>query len=176
MNAAHEPVHGFPPVLGPRPQVLILGSMPGTTSLAAAQYYALPRNAFWPIMDALFDAGPHLSYPDRLDRLKRNRIALWDVLGSCIRPGSLDSAIDMQSIAVNDFAGLLADYPDIGRIYFNGKKAAELFRRYVLPTLSAERDALQLTTLPSTSPAHAAMNFTAKLAAWRVVRDAVNPE
>lgn len=173
ISEASELLSGFAPVLGRGPRILILGSMPGSASLDAMQYYAMPRNAFWPIMEALFGAGFALPYPQRLEKLKQNRVALWDVLGSCIRPGSLDASIDMRSIVVNDFSRLLAENPGIDRVFFNGKKAAELFGRHVVPKLSAKHSALQLTTLPSTSPAHAAMNFADKLAAWQVVHDAI---
>lgn len=162
-------ISGFPPVVGDRPRILILGSMPGVASLAAHQYYALPRNAFWRIMGEIFGAGIDLPYQQRLGVLMSNRVALWDVLGSCIRPGSLDSSIDTQSAAANDFGRLFTDNPAIGQIFFNGKKAAEMYRRYVRGNLDGKAAAIHCTTLPSTSPAHAALSFDGKLAAWSIV-------
>ena len=153
--------------------MLILGSMPGVASLEAQQYYAMPRNAFWSIMSQLFNVNVALPYEQRVAALQQNRLAVWDVLGSCIRPGSLDASIDMASIVVNDFAGLLSSCPSIERIFFNGKKSADMYRRHVRPTLQSEHGALHYQTLPSTSPAHAAMSFADKLAAWSVVADAV---
>ncbi len=165
-------ISGFPPVVGSRPRVLILGSMPGVASLASQQYYALSRNAFWPIMEKLFGAGFDLAYQDRLDTLMANGIALWDVLDSCVRPGSLDASIDTRSAAANDFNRLFADCPTISQVFFNGKKAAEMFRRRVLPILEPRAAKSCFATLPSTSPAHAALSFDAKLAAWSIIRDA----
>ena len=114
-------------------------------------------------MEALFDI--HGSYEDRLLQLIENRIALWDVLGSSVRPGSLDSSIDLPSARVNDFAAFLRAQPDIRLIAFNGQKAHQLFRRFVEGELIASN--VRLAALPSTSPAYAAMPFSGKLAIWR---------
>lgn len=150
--------------------MLVLGSMPGEASLAAAEYYAHPRNAFWPIMGALFGAGPELPYPVRLQGLTTAGVALWDVIGTCVRAGSLDSAIDPASIESNDFAGLFAACPHIRHVFFNGAAAEAAFRRHVRGQIALP--ALHFTRLPSTSPAHAARNFDAKLAAWQAVKAA----
>lgn len=157
----------FAPVACRDARILILGSMPGVASLEATQYYAFPRNAFWKIMGDLFAAGPELEYQERLATLIRNRIALWDVVAACQRPGSLDSAISETGLATNDFATFLARHPGIGHIYFNGQKAADLFRKKVLPALGGQ---YQYQTLPSTSPANAAKSYAEKLQAWSVIK------
>jgi len=175
-SESHERISGFAPVIGIRPRVLILGSMPGVASLNAREYYAQSRNAFWPIMGELFGADFTLPYRQRLEVLKKSRIALWDVLESCVRPGSLDSAIDARSVAANDFGRIFANHPTIGRVFFNGKKAAAMYRRCVLSISEFYGRDIAARTLPSTSPAHAAMPFAAKLAAWSVVREAVTED
>ena len=159
---------GFPPIAGDRPRVLVLGSLPGRKSLEMRQYYAQPHNVFWRIMGSLFAAGPSLPYPDRLARLIANRVAVWDVLAAGERDGSLDSAIVPASIVVNDFGSFFARHGDIGLICFNGTKAAELYRRRVLPTLAPRFASLSSRVLPSTSPANASVPFAAKLASWSV--------
>lgn len=155
----------FPPVYAPDACVLILGSMPGTASLAAGAYYAHPYNQFWRILGELCGAGPDLSYAVRLARLRAHKIALWDVLDSCVRPGSLDSAIEHTSAIANDIPGLLRAAPRIRRICCNGATAYHGVRRY----FGDELDALGVTVLrlPSTSPANAGWSFACKLAAWR---------
>lgn len=163
-------MESFAPALRADARVLVLGSMPGAASLAAGQYYAHPRNAFWPIMGALFDAGAPLPYAERLRRLTAAGVALWDVVASCTRPGSLDSAIVPASVVVNDLPGVLAGCPALRHVFFNGSAAEAAFRRH-LPEL-AQAPQLTLTRLPSTSPAHAGLGFEAKLAAWQVVRSA----
>jgi len=157
---------GFAPIVGVRPHVLVLGSLPGRKSLEMGQYYAQPQNGFWRIMGALFDAGPPLPYLERLARLVANRVAVWDVLAAGEREGSLDSAIVPASCVVNDFGGFFARHADIGLICFNGAKAAELYRRRVLPTLAPELASVPSHVLPSTSPANASVPFAAKLASW----------
>lgn len=165
------PMHaqGFPPIADAHARVLILGSLPGQESLRQQQYYAQPRNAFWKIMGALFGAGPESTYTERAQRLVRNGIALWDVCAAAQRPGSLDAAIVHASVVPNDFAAFLAAHPHIGLIGFNGGKAAALYRRLVLPGLPTALAAIRCETLPSTSPAHAAMRFEQKLARWAAV-------
>lgn len=162
-------VRSFPPLEDRRARVLVLGSMPGAASLAAGRYYAHPRNHFWPIMGRLFGAGPELPYAARVRRLKSCGVAVWDVLESCVRQGSLDADIEEGSIEVNDFAGFFAAHPGIGTVFFNGAKAEATYRRRVLATLHGPGRALATRRLPSTSPAHAALGFDAKLEAWAAV-------
>lgn len=157
---------GFPPIADAHARVLILGSLPGQVSLQRQQYYAQPQNAFWKIMGRLFGAGPDLPYEKRAQRLRQNGIALWDVCAAAERPGSLDAAIVHASVVPNDFAAFIETHPDIGLICFNGGKAAELYRRLVLPDLPTAARAVRTVTLPSTSPAHAAMPFEDKLTRW----------
>jgi len=167
-----EPSQGFPWVARTDARVLVLGSMPGRASLAASEYYAHPRNLFWEIMDVLFGAGRELDYAVRLDRLTGARVALWDVAHRCRRPGSLDAAIVRDSVEPNDFAALFRACPQLHTVCFNGGTARELYRRRVLPHPPAADRPLAYHLLPSTSPAHAALDFSAKLARWRVLAEA----
>jgi len=160
---------GFPPIADTHARILILGSLPGQVSLQRQQYYAHPHNVFWKIMGHLFGAGPKLPYAERAQRLLANGISLWDVCAAAQRPGSLDAAIVHSSVVPNDFAAFIESYPDIALIGFNGSKAADLYRRLVLPGLPAALRAIHTVTLPSTSPAHAAMTFEDKLARWSAV-------
>jgi TDG/mug DNA glycosylase family protein len=160
---------GFPPIADAHARILILGSLPGLVSIRQQQYYGQPHNAFWKIMGRLFGAGPELPYAERAQRLAQNGIALWDVCAAAQRPGSLDAAIVHASVVPNDLVAFLAAHPHIGLIAFNGGKAADLYRRLVLPGLPAAKRALHYETLPSTSPAHAAMPFEEKLTRWAAV-------
>jgi TDG/mug DNA glycosylase family protein len=159
-------VSSFPPIVGGSPRTLILGTMPGTASLHAQQYYAHPRNAFWGILADLlgFDAG--LDYAARTRRLVDADIAVWDVLRSCKRPGSLDSRIDPASVIANDFDTFFARHPTIARVCFNGAAAETLYRRHVLHTLALETRR-QYVRLPSTSPANASVPVAEKVRLWR---------
>jgi len=162
-----QEIVSFPPLARHDARLLILGSMPGKASLLAGQYYAHPRNLFWPIVGNLIGASPQLSYDERTAILVANGVALWDVLKSCRRNGSLDASIDKASMVVNDFSGFFNDHPAIERIFFNGATAELVFRRHVLPTLTQKR--WELLRLPSTSPANAARTFQQKLAEWQVI-------
>jgi len=155
----------FEPIADSNAEILILGSMPGQESLAASQYYANRRNAFWKIMAQLLEFDPESSYDARLHELKTAHIALWDVLQSCTRVGSLDARIAADSITVNDFRSFFRTHEKIRAVFFNGAKAESAYRRYVLPTVSTVP--VSYMRLPSTSPAHAALSYEQKLQAWR---------
>lgn len=162
-------VCSFPPIAREDARILILGSMPGIVSLQAGQYYAHPRNQFWSIIAALLQTGPLTDYATKVAALHTHALALWDVMQSCQRSGSLDSQIDRHSVVVNDFEAFLRIHPHITRIYFNGATAEQAFCQRVLPTLV--RQGLTLQRLPSTSPANALLNLQQKLQSWRVIVD-----
>ena len=152
----------FAPLLGADARLLILGSMPGQASLAAQQYYAHPRNAFWPIVGAWLGVDPAIDYGRRVAALTDRGVALWDVLATCSRPGSLDSAIDLDAAEPNAIAELLTAHPRIRRVLCNGAAAASLYRRYRFPAAPE----IEVTRLPSTSPAHAGMPLAEKMRLW----------
>lgn len=141
--------------------------MPGVASLEAGEYYAHPRNAFWPIMGRCLGFDPALEYCERLAKLQHAGIALWDVLYSCRRVGSSDTAIEMETTKANPVATLLHESPDIRTVLCNGTKAATLYRRLIAPDVAKLQYRVQWERLPSTSPAHARMNFNQKLHIWQ---------
>ena len=158
-------VHSFPPLSNPQARVLVLGSMPGLASLRLQQYYGHPQNAFWKIVGEVLGFDPALAYELRTAALVERRVALWDVLASCVREGSLDADIDDATVVANDFTAFFQTHPHIVRVCFNGAKAESVYKKHVLPQLDTSRD-MQYVRLPSTSPAHAGMTLAAKLSAW----------
>jgi TDG/mug DNA glycosylase family protein len=157
---------GLPAVVGDRPQILILGSFPGVESLRRAQYYANPRNAFWPIMGELVGAGPELPYAQRLDRLRSAGVALWDVLAACRRPGSGDDAIEPGSEVPSDLVALVARHATIRLVGCNGQRSYDTARRDA--RLRLIRADLPIVRLPSTSPRNA-REPARRLMRWREV-------
>ena len=169
-SAAGHPktwAEGFPPVEPKRARILILGTLPSAESIRQGQYYAHPRNAFWPIMGELFGAGRDLPYAARLRKLAARGVILWDVLQAAQRPGSLDSAIHPRRLAPNAIPELIARHPELERIVFNGGPAEALFRRHVAKACGDLLVGVKLVRLPSTSPAHAARTHAQKIVAWR---------
>ncbi|HEU0283443.1 MAG TPA: DNA-deoxyinosine glycosylase [Gallionella sp.] len=160
-------IQSFPPIERADARILILGSMPGEASLRAGQYYAHPRNLFWRIMGELLGIDPASPYKQRAQALKSARIALWDVLHSCRRKGSLDSSIDGASLVPNDLAAFFLRHPEITHVFFNGSKAEECYRKHVRPATGIET--IEYLRLPSTSPANASISYERKLEAWRVI-------
>lgn len=163
MNAISLPLTstrhtGLAPVIDTRTRILILGSFPGAASLAAAQYYAHPRNLLWPILSTLTGEDlVALPYAERLPRLLAHGFGLWDVLGACEREGSLDSAI--RAPAANDFARLHQLCPQLTTVGFNGQTSGKFAPQFA--------DAgYRTVVLPSTSPAYASMTFEQKLERW----------
>ncbi len=155
----------------PTARILILGSIPGRESLRAERYYAHPRNQFWPIMSALLGFASDLPYAERLQALRTHGIALWDVMHSCQRAGSLDASIQSDTVQANDFAAFFQTHPAIAAVYFNGATAQTAYTQHVLPTLGTLpcAQALRYARLPSTSPAHAAMSLAQKREAWKTI-------
>lgn len=175
MAARRKPavLKGFAPIGDSRATLLILGSMPGAASLAAHQYYAHPRNAFWPMIEAVWGIPAALDYAARARAVTEARIAIWDVLARCERASSLDADIEHGSIVVNDFAGFFRRHRHIRMIAFNGSTAQLLYRRHVMPTLPAGPRQIPALRMPSTSPAHAALSLQRKVQHWRELRRAV---
>jgi hypoxanthine-DNA glycosylase len=153
------PLAGLAPVLDAGTRILVLGSFPGAASLAAQQYYAHPRNHFWRLVSALVDEDlAALPYAERLPRLLSHGFGLWDVLGTCERAGSLDSAI--RNPAANDFARLRHLCPQLETVGFNGQTSGKF-----APQFAAQ--GYRTVMLPSSSPANAGTAFEDKLQAWR---------
>lgn len=156
-----ELLQGIAPVTDRGTRLLVLGSFPGAASLAAQQYYAHPRNAFWPILGALWKLDLALwPYRARVAAMRRRGLGLWDVHARCRRAGSLDSAI--EDAEPNDLEGLLRRLPRLRAIAHNGGESARAMR-------VTRAFGLPVYRLPSTSPANAGWSFERKLAAWRAV-------
>ncbi len=152
-------LQGLPPVLSRQTRLLVLGSFPGVASLQAQQYYGHPRNAFWPLLAALWGVDlVALPYRERLVQIRRRGLGLWDVYASCRREGSLDAAIEAAEF--NDLASLRRRAPALRLVAHNGGESARAMRQVAALGYPVLR-------LPSTSPANASWTFERKLAAWR---------
>ena len=160
-------IASFKPIESNSARILILGSMPGAMSLTAKEYYAHPRNSFWKIMSAILGVPETATYEERIWALQGAGIALWDVLHSCVRDGSLDADIEKDSMRANDFSTFFLRHPNIEVVCFNGATAEKCFKRVVIPTLTQSR--MRYVRLPSTSPAHASLSFDEKVVAWHAV-------
>lgn len=169
VSTPHQ-VEGFPPIAAPNARILILGSAPSVESLKQRQYYAHPRNSFWPILTTLLTGqAQSLPYPERAKLLRQHYISLWDVMKSCERTGSLDSSIAPTSIETNPFEAFFDTHREIQAIAFNGGKAEEIFHKRVLPRLPEWQQQLKRVRLPSTSPAMARLTQEQKLVQWRQI-------
>jgi hypoxanthine-DNA glycosylase len=162
-HASTAALQGLAPVVAPGARLLVLGSFPGVASLQAQQYYAHPRNQFWPIVSALLglqgeQALPARPYADRVAAAQAAGLAIWDVYAACEREGSLDSAI--RAARLNDLPGLIRQVPSLCLVAHNGGESAR--HRRITEALG-----LPVVTLPSTSPANASWSFERKLDAWR---------
>lgn len=150
-NQQKQNCKSFLPNIDEQSKILILGSMPGIKSLEEQQYYAHPQNRFWKLMGMFcnVDNLSELNYQDKLQILLKNKIALWDVIQSCNRDGSLDSNI--QNELPNDIPELLKRFPKIKMICLNGNKSYSAFKKYFPKLL----EKYKCYKLPSTSPANA---------------------
>ncbi|REE57409.1 G/U mismatch-specific uracil-DNA glycosylase [Paenibacillus taihuensis] len=160
-------VHSFPPMVSGSPTILILGSMPGEASIAMNQYYGNPRNHMWRVLYGLFEREPDEAYEDRLSFAASHGIAMWDVIASCEREGSLDANIRAE--VPNDLPGLVKEHPTIRCLVFNGTKSNDTFKKYFRDDKTFE--GLTLMKLPSTSPIPTkTMRGTAdRIEAWKAI-------
>lgn len=157
-------IKSFAPLVDLNSRILVLGTMPGIASLEKGQYYAHPRNQFWPLIYEIFEAKPDILYSQRKAFLLEQGIAVWDVVKNCYRKGSLDANI--TSPQPNNVAGLLYGYPSIKHVFFNGAQAASYYKKVIRPQVESLE--LKHTRLPSTSPAHT-MAYTCKLQQWKAI-------
>jgi TDG/mug DNA glycosylase family protein len=157
-----ETIHSFDPIINHQSKILILGTMPGKESLKKQQYYGNERNQFWRILYTLFGVDLVFNYEQRKKFLLERRIALWDVIDNCTRMGSLDSDIKFEK--VNDFTSIFSKYKNLEKVFFNGKKAQDIYERKIgiyIPGIVHE-------ILPSTSPAFT-IGFTKKIESWQKI-------
>ena len=171
-----ERIYSFPPMIDERALVLIAVTAPSVKSLAHGQFYGHPHNYFWRVVYALFGErhgseyqAPDQDYNKRLDFLQDNRLALWDIIYSCEREGSLD--VNIKEELPNDFPGLLERYPGITCIAFNGTKAFDTFRKYFGKGGERLPREVALLKLPSTSPIPTKYmrNLDDRVGAWKVI-------
>lgn len=155
-------IYSFPPIIDDHSEIIILGSIPGVKSLEKQQYYGHTQNKFWKIIFELLDEEFTEDYKERIYVLKKNHIALWDVIDSCERKGSLDSEIKNEE--ANQIEELLENHPNIKAIFCNGGKSYKnvqkiLGKNYKIPVF----------LLPSTSPLHT-VSFERKLEDWMKIK------
>lgn len=155
-------IYSFPPLVSETSKILILGSVPGVKSLQRQQYYAHPQNAFWKIMFQIFEADFSQDYEERKQILRQNDVALWDVIESCERKGSTDSAIRNEN--QNSVLTLLKNYPSISAVFCNGQKSYKNLQK----TLPSDFH-LPIYLLPSTSPLHT-VSVETKLESWKIIK------
>ena len=157
MRASHE----FPPVFDKSSEILILGSFPSVKSRQESFFYANPQNRFWKMMAQLLNESTPKDTKDKIVMLKKHKIALWDVIESCDIVGSSDSSI--SNVVPVDISQILSR-ANIIKVYANGGKAFELYNKYLYP-----KTKLDITKLPSTSPANAGYSFDKLLSEWKKI-------
>lgn len=155
-------ISSFPPIIKNNSKILILGSIPGVKSLEMKQYYAHPQNKFWKIICEIFSEEFTTDYAKRIKILEKCHIALWDVIDTCERKGSLDSEIRNEE--ANKIGELLQNFPNIKAIFCNGQKSYKNLQK-ILP----KEFHLSIIALPSTSPAHASLRYIDKLENWKII-------
>ena len=159
-----ERISSFSPLIDGQSKILILGSVPGIKSLEMQEYYAHPQNKLWKILFEIFGEELTSDYDLKKELLKRNHIALWDVIDSCERKSSLDS--DIKNEEANNIKDLLTEYPNIKAVFCNGQKSYKNLQKLLGKDFS-----VPIFALPSTSPAHASLNYSQKLEQWSVIKN-----
>lgn len=154
-------VHSFEPVYDKDSEILILGTLPSVKSRENNFYYGHKQNRFWKVLATLLKEPVPDTIEEKKAMLLAHRIALWDVIQSCDIKGSSDSSI--KNVQPTDI-GMILEKTNITRIYANGNKAGQLYKRYQFPVTGRKA-----TVLPSTSPANAAWSLERLCEAWQVI-------
>ncbi len=155
-------VSSFPPIISERSKILILGSVPGVKSLEMQQYYAHPQNQFWKIIFEIFEEDFTADYQKRTEIIRKNNIALWDVIDTCEREGSLDTKIRNEEH--NDILKILREHPNIKAVFCNGQKSFKNLKK-----IFGKEAEIPALVLPSTSPLHT-IPLEKKLAEWKIIK------
>ncbi|MGZ5284278.1 MAG: DNA-deoxyinosine glycosylase [Kaistella sp.] len=155
-------ISSFPPIITETSKILILGSVPGVKSLQMQQYYAHPQNHFWKIIFELLDQDFTEDYLAKTEIIRKNNIALWDVIDTCEREGSLDTKIRNEEH--NDITKMLRDHPSIRAIFCNGQKSFKNLKKIL-----GKESEIPVFVLPSTSPLHT-IPFYKKLNGWEIIK------
>ncbi len=156
-------IKAFKPIVYSSSVILFLGTMPSEKSLLKEEYYGNPTNAFWKLLADVFEQDHFKTYPEKINFIKNHNLALWDVLATCERSGSLDSNI--KNPLANNFDAFFKTYPNIQYLFFTSKNAYNLYRKYVGNFYN-----LNFTILPSSSGAYAVMGFNDKLEHWKLIK------
>lgn len=164
-------LESFEPIETSNSRVLILGTMPGKASLEAGQYYAFNRNKFWQILAELLGFDHNLGYAAKCRKISEKGVAVWDVLGKCVRKGSLDSNITEEM--PNDLREFIYEHKQLRAVFFNGSNAEKFFKKYIKRQDELFTE-IYFETLPSTSPANASQSYLEKLERWRKIADFLN--
>ena len=157
-----QKISSFPPIINENSKILILGSIPGVKSLEMQQYYAHPQNKFWKIICEIFNEDFTTDYAERIKILEKHHIALWDVIDTCERKGSLDSEIRNEE--ANKIEELLQNFPNIKAIFCNGQKSYKNLQKIL-----GKKFRMPIIVLPSTSPAYAGLSYFDKLKSWYII-------
>lgn len=156
-------IHCFPPIVNKECKVIILGTAPSVIGLQKKECYGNPRNHFWKLVYRLFNQQVEQDYEKKKKFLLRNKIAIWNVIKSCSRSGSLDHNI--RDVEINDFETFFKEYPNIKAVFLNGGMAAKLFTKHV-----KVNNGIVVHKLPSSSPANT-QKFDSKLESWKRITD-----
>ena len=159
-----QKISSFPPIINKDSEILILGSIPGVKSLEMQQYYAYPQNKFWKIICEIFNEEFTTNYQQRIEILEKHHIALWDVIDTCERKGSLDSEIRNEE--ANKIEELLQNFPNIKAIFCNGQKSYKNLQKIL-----GKKFRMPIIVLPSTSPAYAGLKYEEKLLSWQEIQN-----
>ena len=157
-----QKISSFPPIINNESKILILGSIPGVKSLEMQQYYAHPQNKFWKIICEIFNEEFTTDYTERIKILEKYHVALWDVIDTCERKGSLDSEIRNEE--ANKIEELLQNFPNIKAIFCNGQKSYKNLQKIL-----GKKFRMPIIVLPSTSPANAGLSYFDKLKSWYII-------
>ena len=156
--------HPFNPIIDENSEILILGTFPSIKSFENNFYYSHSRNQFWKILSIIFNEKEPKTIEEKINFLKKHKIALWDSICECKRSKGNSKDSNLKDIKPCDIENLLKKYPNIKKVAVTSRLAEKTIKKHFK---NSKLNILKnLIYLPSPSPLYT-KKLNEKVKEWK---------